>query len=229
LRHGALALDRANDVLYVLDDTQPTHTEEPAAQVDAFTASTGAYLGVLEYQIVDALPSGIAVDNSPNFTQGRVYVTSGNTDQAGIYAYAAGSLLASSQPPTVGLTVFSAGAGTGAVTSSLGGLDCASSCSAQIRSGATLTLSATADPGSSFAGWSAPGCEGVGECTLAMDEAKSVSAEFDQRSPSSTPGLAAAAEQTSSAAPAQPPVPAGAPKLRSRHRHRHRRAHRESR
>ena len=112
LRQGAVAVDRSNGVLYVLDDLQPAYTEKPQAQVDVFSLA-GVYLGVLKYKVVDALPSGLAVDNSSGATKGRVYVTSGNTDQAGVYAYAAGSQIGSSSPPAIGLTVSAAGSGEG--------------------------------------------------------------------------------------------------------------------
>ena len=84
------------------------YAEEPDAQVDVFDPG-GSYLGVLKYQIVDALPSGLTVDNSAAQTQGRVYVTSGNTNQAGIYGYGANSQIGSSSPPSIGLVVRRAG------------------------------------------------------------------------------------------------------------------------
>jgi DNA-binding beta-propeller fold protein YncE len=121
LRHAALAVDRTSKILYVLDNLQPSYAEQPAAQVEAFDLTlppASSYLGVLKFQVVDALPAGLAVDNSPTATQGRVYVTSGNSNQAGIYAYAFGSLVASSQPPTVGFAPGAAGALSAAATPS---------------------------------------------------------------------------------------------------------------
>jgi hypothetical protein len=41
-----------------------------------------------------------------------------------------------------------------------------------------VTLSATADAGSTFTGWSGGGCSGAGACTVTMDGAKSVTATF---------------------------------------------------
>ena len=83
-------MDWGTGVVYVVDNLQPAFAEEPQATVDVFS-SAGAFLGVLKYKILDALPAGLAVDNSAGATQGRVYVTSGNTDQAGVYAYAPGA------------------------------------------------------------------------------------------------------------------------------------------
>jgi hypothetical protein len=101
LRDAALALDRSSGNLYVLDDTQPAHAEQPRARVHVFSAA-GAYLGHLKYDVVNGAPTGIAVDNSAGAGQGRVYVTSGNTHLGGLYAYAAGSATtATPQAPTI--------------------------------------------------------------------------------------------------------------------------------
>jgi DNA-binding beta-propeller fold protein YncE len=85
LRDTALALDRSNGTLYVADQLTRL-SESPEAAVDLFSAA-GAYLGQLKYNIVDAEPPGLAVDNSGSPTQSRVYVTSGNTEGAILYAY----------------------------------------------------------------------------------------------------------------------------------------------
>jgi DNA-binding beta-propeller fold protein YncE len=90
LRDSALAVDRVTGELYVADGLQPTFTERPQAQIDVFD-STGVYEGHLKYLITDAYPPGLAVDNSAGSTQGRAYVTSGNTVKASIYAYPPGA------------------------------------------------------------------------------------------------------------------------------------------
>ena len=104
---SSIAVDDASGAVYVLDDAQPAHTEEPRGRVDVFE-STGSYLGHLKYDVIDGGPSGIAVDNSGGATQGRVYVTSGNTHRAALYAYGPGSATTASplaskfQPPLLG-------------------------------------------------------------------------------------------------------------------------------
>jgi DNA-binding beta-propeller fold protein YncE len=223
LRHAALAVDRSSDVLYVVDNLQPRYAEQPAAQVDVYDPSLSPPddWGVLKYQIVDALPAGLAVDNSAGANQGRVYVTSGNTDQAGIYAYAAGSQIGSSQPPTVGLLISALGSGAGTVTASLGGIYCTSACSAQIRSGAPVALTATPDPGSTFTGWSGGGCEGVGGCTVRMDQLTSVAAEFEA-APGAGPPAGALNRAQISPPPSAPTATSPARPLRAK-RSRHRR------
>jgi hypothetical protein len=56
------------------------------------------------------------------------------------------------------LTVTKAGAGRGTVTSDPAGISCGSTCLAPFSSNATVTLTATADSGSTFAGWSPSPC-----------------------------------------------------------------------
>jgi hypothetical protein len=61
------------------------------------------------------------------------------------------------------LTVVKAGAGTGTVTSNLGGINCDTDCTETYGRDSTITLSAAADPGSILTGWSGP-CTGSGAC-----------------------------------------------------------------
>jgi uncharacterized repeat protein (TIGR01451 family) len=74
-----------------------------------------------------------------------------------------------------------ASTGTGRVVSVPAGISCAGGCSSQSASfadGASVTLSAAADPGYGFAGWGGA-CSGTATtCTLTMDAARTVSAEF---------------------------------------------------
>lgn len=90
LRDAAIAVDDASGELYVLDDLQPEKADEPEAVIDVFTAS-GAFEGRLKYNVIDARPAGLAVDNSGGGTQSRVYVTSGNSALASIFLYQPGS------------------------------------------------------------------------------------------------------------------------------------------
>ncbi len=108
LRDASLTLDRSSGELYVVDDTQPAHTEQPRARAYVFDAS-GAYLGHLQRDVVDGAPSGIAVDNSA-VNPGRVYVSSGNTHAAGLYAYGAGAATTEApRAPTIPLAPLGGG------------------------------------------------------------------------------------------------------------------------
>lgn len=62
------------------------------------------------------------------------------------------------------------GTGTGAVSSTPSGLDCPSACSStstQLNNGGQISLSAQADSGNYFAGWSGA-CQGQGGCLISM-------------------------------------------------------------
>jgi hypothetical protein len=87
LRDSAVAVDNVRGTVYVVDDLTPAYTEGHEGVVYAFDSS-GVYQGRLKYSVQLALPAGLAVDNSALTTQGRVYVTSGYTEFAEVYAYA---------------------------------------------------------------------------------------------------------------------------------------------
>jgi hypothetical protein len=68
--------------------------------------------------------------------------------------------------------------GNGTVTSSPAGISCGSTCSASFVSGTTVTLTATTSLLTVFTGWS--GCDSTSgnTCTVNMNAAKSVTANF---------------------------------------------------
>ncbi len=72
-----------------------------------------------------------------------------------------------------------AGDGSGSVSSSPAGIDCGTDCSEAYDDGTLVTLTAVADTGSDFSGWSGEGCSGTGTCQVTMDAARSVTATFD--------------------------------------------------
>jgi hypothetical protein len=101
LHDSALAVDDASGDVYVLDRIELELGQQPRAVVDVFEPS-GAYLGHLKYAVVDGSPSGLAVDNSGGLTQGRVYVSSGNSQGAGVYVYSPGAAVGGKPlPPSV--------------------------------------------------------------------------------------------------------------------------------
>ena len=79
---------------------------------------------------------------------------------------------------TFALNVSKTGTGSGTVTSSPEGINCGSVCSASFDYYTSVTLTAIASTGSTFSGWSGSGCAGTGDCTVTMNVAKSVSADF---------------------------------------------------
>lgn len=98
LRDAAVAVDRVSGKVYVADNLEPQFVEHPEAAIYVFD-SAGVYLGRLKHNVVDALPPGLAVDNSAEATQGRVYVTSGDTEFASVYAYGPGAETGVALPP----------------------------------------------------------------------------------------------------------------------------------
>src|SRR5687768_4251791 len=74
------------------------------------------------------------------------------------------------------------GTGTGRVTSSAGGIDCGVDCAEGYSENSTVTLTATPDQGSTFAGWSGACTLGGGgqssTCVLDMTTGRDVTASF---------------------------------------------------
>jgi hypothetical protein len=101
LRDSAVAVDKVTGDVYFADNLQPQHTEKPQALIYVYS-STGIYKGHLKYNVITARPPGLAVDNSAGANQGRVYVTSGNTSPASVYAYGPGSATTASPLPPLG-------------------------------------------------------------------------------------------------------------------------------
>ena len=80
------------------------------------------------------------------------------------------------------LTAHATGNGTGTVLSSVGGISftypaVTSAASTPIDEETSVTVTAAALPGSVFTGWTGD-CSGTGECTVTMDGAKEVTAQF---------------------------------------------------
>ena len=82
-----------------------------------------------------------------------------------------------STPTTALLNVTRSGTGSGGVTSSPGGINCAGNCSASFNTGASVTLTAVPSTGSTFSGWGGD-CSGLSACVVAMGSARNVSASF---------------------------------------------------
>ena len=78
------------------------------------------------------------------------------------------------QPLTTGTT---AGTGSGTVGSSPAGTSCGSGC-LSFAAGTAVTLTATPNTGSTFAGWSGA-CSGTGNCSVTMNSNQAVTAAFN--------------------------------------------------
>jgi hypothetical protein len=71
------------------------------------------------------------------------------------------------------------GSGSGGVRIDPGGTRCSANCSKSFATGTAVTLTASADSGSSFSGWSGGGCSGTGTCSLTLTADQTVTATFD--------------------------------------------------
>jgi len=76
--------------------------------------------------------------------------------------------------------------GTGTGTVSGGAINCGTTCSATVASGTTVTLTATAASGSTFAGWSVTSCTGA-TCAVRVTAAQTVTATFNTQPTGTTP------------------------------------------
>jgi CSLREA domain-containing protein len=69
--------------------------------------------------------------------------------------------------------------GSGAVTSDPAGIDCPGDCAQTYLAGSVIELTAAPDEGHSFTGWSGA-CSGTGPCVVTMNEARSITADFEE-------------------------------------------------
>ncbi len=76
------------------------------------------------------------------------------------------------------LAVSKTGNGAGTVTSAPAGISCGSTCSYEFAKGTKVTLTAAPDSGSTFSGWSGAGCSGTQTCSVTLNAAASVQANF---------------------------------------------------
>ena len=81
------------------------------------------------------------------------------------------------------LTVSKSGTGNGTVTSSPAGINCGSDCSETYTKVQKVKLTAKADANSTFTGWSGGGCSGTKTCTVTVDTAVTVTADFALKTP----------------------------------------------
>jgi len=81
------------------------------------------------------------------------------------------------------LMVTKSGTGSGTVTSSPAGINCGNDCSETYTKVQKVKLTAKADTNSGFAGWSGGGCSGTKTCTVTVDAAVTVTADFALKTP----------------------------------------------
>ncbi|MEI6205690.1 MAG: FG-GAP-like repeat-containing protein [Desulfuromonadales bacterium] len=131
------------------------------------------YTGTSNALMVYALSRGRAIHDPGNVTMGLLGDLGWST---------------TSPPSTYVLTAAKSGSGSGTVTSNPTGISCGSTCSSSFTSGTSVTLTASPDSGSTFAGWSGA-CSGTGTCNVTMSAAKSVTATFTLSPQTTTPSI----------------------------------------
>jgi len=140
---------------------------------------------------LSAFGTATAVDNvdgplTPNadqpgpFPPGSYSITWSATDAAGNTGTAIQQVTINVRQQQ--LTVTKAGTGQGTITSTPAGIDCGATCESVFADGSEVRLEAQAAPGSVFSGWGGA-CTGTGICTVIVDAAKSVTAEFAVAAP----------------------------------------------
>jgi len=82
--------------------------------------------------------------------------------------------------PFLNLYVIKSGTGNGSVRSSPVGIDCGSDCTGAYANETTVTLTAIADESSTFSDWSGCDSRSGNTCAVAMDNNKTVTANFSQ-------------------------------------------------
>ena len=106
-----------------------------------------------------------------------IAIDSNNKVHIGYFDSSYGDLKYATQTSQYTLTVSKSGTGSGAVTSSDGGIICGPDCTETYDSGTSVTLTATADTGSTFTGWT-----GDADCLdgqVTMDSGKTCTATFE--------------------------------------------------
>ncbi len=147
----------------------PTQTRallEASVAIDA-----GDPAGCLAWDPVGATDQAMTSDQ-----RGETRPLDGDGDSVAVCD--AGSYEAPVPPPVENdLTVAVAGSGAGSVTSDPSGISCPADCAETYLASETVDLTATADPGSAFTGWSGD-CSGAGACSVSMSSDRTVTATF---------------------------------------------------
>ncbi len=87
---------------------------------------------------------------------------------------------AATTPPVESVQLTVQATGTGTVSSSPAGINCAPTCSASFSAGSQVTLTETPGANATFAGWTGGGCSGENStCTMTLSSSQSVTATFN--------------------------------------------------
>jgi hypothetical protein len=159
------------------DAAQVTATwTETSSNVDGFSIERASGTAGT-YGAIATVAGGTTSFTDPNVTAGNTYcyrVRAFNGAGYSDYSNIACAPVANSYA----LVVVRASTGTGTVSSAPAGISCGSSCSAIYPTGSSVTLTATANSGSNFDGWTGGGCGGATPCNLVVTAPTTVTASF---------------------------------------------------
>ena len=161
-----LSLDAADLTLTWTDNS----TNEEGFNVERRVGTTGAYAQLASVGInVNSYIDSSLLDNTTYCYRVQAFNAAGSSGYSN-----AGCATTAAATPSYTLTVSKSGTGTGRVTAT--GISCGADCSEVYTSGTSVTLTATAASGSTFAGWSGTGCS---EGTVTVNESMTCTATFN--------------------------------------------------
>ena len=103
------------------------------------------------------------------------------TDPCSVQVVDATGVTATFEPDELALDLDFIGSGGGTVAIDASGSQCSDDCTESFSPGTTVTLTASAGTGSTFAGWGGD-CSGTEPCVVAMDQARALTVDFDLNS-----------------------------------------------
>jgi hypothetical protein len=185
---GSIAMDKAGDMAlgYSVSDGSAVHPSiaftgrlatDPASTMQAentVISGSGSQTGTTRWGDYSAMQ--VDPTNDCTFWYTNEYIQSNGSFNwnTRIATFSFPSCIGTTTFP---LTVNVAGTGTGTVSSTPAGISCPGTCSASFAGGTSVTLTASAAAGSTFAGWSGA-CTGTASCMVTMSAAQSVTATF---------------------------------------------------
>ncbi len=139
-----------------------------------------SYLKATNTDANDQFGMSVAISNQTAFIGARwedSNATGINGNQANNSVSAAGALY-TFELPLYPLTIILAGNGSGQVASTPSGISCGITCTMPISAGSFITLTATADVGSTFTGWSGDLITTTNPINFSMDMTRTITATF---------------------------------------------------